>query len=150
MTAKAWPYCCYYLPKEISVTATQLKEYQTQKYWLSGASGMSVTECKLHVPIIHISFGVFKKHFDELQKQCFELDKRIQLQLAVESKQLAETDVNEKIQALRAAQQHCSQARQLYEKANTLQELLNLQCLHSNVTIMPAYTTATLAFQLQH
>ena len=85
--------------------------------------------------------GVFKKLFDELENQCFELDKRIQLQLAVESEQLAETDVNEKIQALRAAKQHCSQARQLHEKANTLRELLNSQCLHSNVTIMPAYTS---------
>ena len=94
------------------------------------------------VPGLHISLGVFKKLFDELENQCFELDKQIQLQLAVESEQLPETDMNEKMKALRAAQQHRSQARHLHEKANTLQELLNSQCLHSNVTIMPAYTTA--------
>jgi len=49
--------------------------------------------------------------------------------------------VDEKILALRAARQHRSQARQFHEKANSLQELLDLQSLHSHVTIMPAYTT---------
>lgn len=83
--------------------------------------------------------GVFKKLFDELEKQCFELDLRIQL---VETEMLPETDVDDKIQALRAAQKHRSQARELHQKANTLQELLNLQHLHSDVTIMPAYIEA--------
>ena len=42
----------------------------------------------------------------------------------------------------RAAHQHYSQAQQLHEKANSLQELLNLQSLHSDVTIMPAFFTS--------
>ena len=94
------------------------------------------------VPGLHISLGVFKKRFDELEDQCFMLDKIIQLQLAAGNQQLPETVVNNKILALRSAQQHRSQARQLQEKANTLQELLNSQYLHSNVTIMPAYSEA--------
>ena len=93
------------------------------------------------MPGLHISLGVFKKLFDELEGQCFELDKKIQLQLAEDKEQLPETVVDEKILALRAAQQHGSQARQFHEKANSLQELLDLQSLHSHVTIMPAYIT---------
>ena len=48
---------------------------------------------------------------------------------------------NEKIQAFRAAQLHTRQAQQFHEKANSLQEMLNLQNLHANVNIMPAYLT---------
>ena len=48
---------------------------------------------------------------------------------------------DEKIQAFRAAQLHTRQAQQFNEKANYLQELLNLQSLHANVNIMPAYFT---------
>ena len=48
---------------------------------------------------------------------------------------------NEKIQAFRAAQLHTEQAQQFHEKANSLQEMLNLQSLHANVNIMPAYFT---------
>ena len=48
---------------------------------------------------------------------------------------------DEKIQAFRAAQLHTRQAQQFNEKANYLQELLNLQSLHANVDIMPAYFT---------
>ena len=78
--------------------------------------------------------GVFKKLFDELENQCAELDKRIQMELA------ADSDRNdERILALRAAHQHYSQVQQLHEKANSLQQLLNLQSLHSDVTIMPAF-----------
>ena len=81
--------------------------------------------------------GVFKKLFDKLENQCAELDKRIQMELA------ADSDRNdERILALRAAHQHYSQAQQLHEKANSLQELLNLQSLHSDVTIMPAFFTS--------
>ena len=55
----------------------------------------------------------------------------------------ADSDRNdERILALRAAHQHYSQAQQLHEKANSLQELLNLQSLHSDVTIMPAFLTS--------
>ena len=32
-----------------------------------------------------------------------------------------------------------SQAQHLHEKANSFQELLNLQSLHSDVAIMPAF-----------
>ena len=81
--------------------------------------------------------GVFKKLFDELENHCAELDKRIQMELAADSDQN-----DERILALRAAHQHSSQAQQLYEKANSLQELLNLQSLHSDVTIMPAFLTS--------
>lgn len=80
--------------------------------------------------------GVFKKLFDELENQCFQLDKKIQMELATYS-----DENDEKILALRAAQQHSRQARELHEKANSLQELLNLQSLHSDVNIMPAYFT---------
>ena len=48
---------------------------------------------------------------------------------------------NEKIQAFRAAQLHTRQAQQFHEKANSLQEMLNLQSLHANINIMPAYFT---------
>ena len=89
------------------------------------------------MPGLHISLGVFKKLFDELENQCAELDKRIQMELA------ADSDRNdEKILALRAAHQHYCQAQQLHEKANSLQVLLNLQSLHSDVTIMPAFFTS--------
>ena len=80
--------------------------------------------------------GVFKKLFDELENQCFELDKKIQMVLAGDSE-----ENDEKIQAFRAAQLHTRQAQQFNEKANYLQELLNLQSLHANVNIMPAYFT---------
>lgn len=79
---------------------------------------------------------MFKKLFDELENQCFELDKKIQMVLAGDSE-----ENDEKIQALRAAQLHTRQAQQFNEKANYLQELLNLQSLHANVDIMPAYFT---------
>ena len=81
--------------------------------------------------------GVFKKLFDELENQCTELDKRIQMELTADSDQN-----DERILALRAAHQHSSQAQQLNEKANSLQELWNLQSLHSYVTIMPAFFTS--------
>jgi len=93
------------------------------------------------VPGLHISLGGFKKLFHELEGQFFELDKKIQLQLAVGNEQLPETVVDEKILALRAAQQHRSRARKFHENANSLQELLDLQSLHSHVTIIPAYIT---------
>ena len=48
---------------------------------------------------------------------------------------------DEKIQAFRAAQLHTRQAQQFHEKANSLQEMLNLQSLHANLYIMPAYST---------
>ena len=79
---------------------------------------------------------MFKKLFDELENQCFELDKKIQMVLAGDSE-----ENDEKIQAFRAAQLHTRQAQQFNEKANYLQELLNLQSLHANVNIMPAYFT---------
>ena len=79
---------------------------------------------------------MFKKLFDELENQCFELDKKIQMVLAGDSE-----ENDEKIQAFRAAQLHTRQAQQFNEKANYLQELLNLQSLHANVDIMPAYFT---------
>ena len=88
------------------------------------------------VPRLHISLGVFKKLFDELENQCFELDKKIQMVQAGDSE-----ENDEKIQAFRAAQLHTRQAQQFNEKANYLQELLNLQSLHANVNIMPAYFT---------
>ena len=81
--------------------------------------------------------GVLKKLFDELDNQCADLDKRIKMELTADSDQN-----DERILALRAAHQHSSQAQQLYEKANSLQELLNLQSLHSDVTIMPAFFTS--------
>ena len=79
---------------------------------------------------------MFKKLFDKLENQCFELDKKIQMVLAGDSE-----ENDEKIQAFRAAQLHTRQAQQFNEKANYLQELLNLQSLHANVDIMPAYFT---------
>ena len=48
--------------------------------------------------------GVFKKLFDELENQCFELDKKIQMELAADSE-----ENDEKIVALRASQQHSRQ-----------------------------------------
>ena len=77
--------------------------------------------------------GVFKKLFDELENQCFELDKKIQMVLAGDS--------DERMVKNPAAQLHTRQAQQFNEKANYLQELLNLQSLHANVNIMPAYFT---------
>ena len=71
---------------------------------------------------------MFKKLFDELEK--------IQMALAGDSE-----ENDEKIPAFRAAQLHTRQAQQFHEKANSLQELLNLQSLHTNVNIMPAYFT---------
>ncbi|CAH3103928.1 unnamed protein product [Pocillopora meandrina] len=82
---------------------------------------------KVCVPGLHISLGVFKKLFDELENQCFELDKKIQMVLAGDSE-----ENDEKIQAFRAAQLHTRQAQQFNEKTNYLQELLNLQSLHTN------------------
>ena len=66
----------------------------------------------------------------------------IHMKLAVQSGQLSEENSSEKILALRAAQQHHNQAKQFHENSNTLQELLDLQSLHSDVVIMPAYITA--------
>ena len=80
--------------------------------------------------------GVFKKLFDELENQCFALDKKIQMMLAGDSE-----ENDEKIQAFRVAQLHTRQAQKFHKKANSLQELLNLQSLHANVHIMPAYFT---------
>ena len=55
----------------------------------------------------------------------------------------ADSDNNdERILVLRAAHQHSSQPQHLPEKANSLQELLNLQSLHSDVAIMPAFFTS--------
>ena len=88
------------------------------------------------VPRLHISLGVFKKLFDELENQCFALDKKIQMMLAGDSE-----ENDEKIQAFRVAQLHTRQAQKFHKKANSLQELLNLQSLHANVHIMPAYFT---------
>ena len=81
---------------------------------------------------------MFKKLFDELENQCFALDKKIQMMLAGDSE-----ENDEKIQAFRAAQLHTRQAQKFHKKANSLQELLNLQSLHAkyNVHIMPAYFT---------
>ena len=72
---------------------------------------------------------MFKKLFDELENQCFELDKKIQMALAGDSE-----ENDEKFQAFRAAQlQFTRTAQQFNEKGNYLQELLNLQSLHANV-----------------
>ena len=55
----------------------------------------------------------------------------------------ADSDNNdERILVLRAAHQHSSQPQHLHEKANSLRELLNLQSLHSDVAIMPAFFTS--------
>ena len=79
---------------------------------------------------------MFKKLFDELENRCFELNKKIQMVLAGDSE-----ENDEKTEAFRVAQQHTRQAQQFNEKANYLQELLNLQSLHANVNIVPAYFT---------
>ena len=79
---------------------------------------------------------MFKKLFDELENQCFAMDKTIQMMLAGDCE-----ENDEKIQAFRAAQLHTRQAQKFHEKANSLEELLNLQSLHANVHIMPAYFT---------
>ena len=76
---------------------------------------------------------MFKKLFDEVENQCFELDKKIQMVLAGDS--------DERMVKNPAAQLHTRQAQQFNEKVNYLQELLNLQSLHANVNIMPAYFT---------
>ena len=94
------------------------------------------------VPGLHISLGIFKKLFDKLEEQCFELDKMIHMKLVVQSGQLSEENSSEKILALRAAQQHRNQAKQFHKNAHTLHKLLNLQSLHSDVVIMRAYITA--------
>lgn len=88
------------------------------------------------IPGLHISLGVFKKIFDDLEDQCFELDKKIQLQLAVENGQLAEEECNEKILVLRTANQHKIRARELHENAEALQEMLTMQAMHSQETLM--------------
>ena len=62
--------------------------------------------------------------------------KKIQMMLAGDSE-----ENDEKIQAFRAAQLHTRQAQKFHEKANSLEELLNLQSLHANVHIMLAYFT---------
>ena len=90
------------------------------------------------VPGLHINLGTF----DELEEQCFGLDKKINMKLAVQSGQLSEENSSEKILALRAAQQHRHQAKQFNKNATKLQTLPNLQSLHSDVIIMPAYITA--------
>ena len=69
-----------------------------------------------------------KKLFDELENQCFELGKKIQMVLARDSE-----ENDEKIQAFRAAQLHTRQAQQFNEK--------NLASLHANFNIMPAFFT---------
>ena len=79
---------------------------------------------------------MFKKLFDKLENQCFEVDKKIQMALAGDSE-----ENDEKIPAFRAAQLHTRQAQQFHEKENSLQELLNLLSLHANVNTMPAYFT---------
>ena len=88
------------------------------------------------VPGLQNSLGVFKKPFDELENQCFELGKKIQMVLAGDSE-----ENDDEIQVFRAAQLHTRQAQQFNEKANYLQALLNLASLHANVNIMPAYFT---------
>ena len=80
--------------------------------------------------------GVFKKLFDDLEDQCFELDKKIHLQLAVESGQLAEEECDDKLLALRTASQHKIRARELRENAEALQEMLTMQAMHSQETLM--------------
>ena len=81
--------------------------------------------------------GVFQRLFDETENQCTGLDKIIEMELAADS-----DNNDERILVLRAAHQHSSQAQHLHEKANSLQELLNLQSLHSDVAIMPASFTS--------
>ena len=65
--------------------------------------------------------GVFKKLFDELENQCFELDKKIQMVLAGDSE-----ENDEKIQAFRAAQLHTRQAQQLKSKFSV--DLIGCAC----------------------
>ena len=88
------------------------------------------------IPGLHISLGVFKKLFDDLEDQCFELDKKIHLQLAVESGQLAEEECDDKLLALSTASQHKIRARELRENAEALQEMLTMQTMHSQETLM--------------
>ena len=64
------------------------------------------------------------------------MDKKIQMMLAGDCE-----ENDEKIQAFRAAQLYTRQAQKFHEKANSLQELLNLQSLNANVHIIPAYFT---------
>ena len=52
------------------------------------------------VPGLHISLGIFKNLFDELEEQCFELDKKTHMKLAVQNGQLSEENSREKILAL--------------------------------------------------
>ena len=52
------------------------------------------------VPGLHISLGIFKNLFDELEEQCFELDKKTHMKLAVQSGQLSEENSSVKILAL--------------------------------------------------
>ena len=61
-----------------------------------------------------------RNFFDVLEDQCFELDKKIQMQLSIQNSQLSESDSDEKILALRAAQQHSNQARQFREKSKLI------------------------------
>ena len=77
--------------------------------------------------------------FDELEDQCFQFDKKIQLQLAVESGKLSQSELDEKVVALRTAKRHTNRARELYEKANSMEEMISLQSLHSNVTVFPEF-----------
>ena len=76
-----------------------------------------------------------------LRTSALSWTKKIQLQLEADSEEITQPALDEQIQALRAAHQHYSQPRQFQEKANSLQELLNLQSLHTQVTIMRALFT---------
>ena len=69
------------------------------------------------VPGLHISFGMFKKLFDELENQCFGLEKKIQMMLAGDRE-----ENDEKIHsAFRADQLQTRKAQKFHEKANSLQ-----------------------------
>ena len=93
--------------------------------------------CSLHTNALAIlRSAVSLKIKRNLVGRRLSLDKKIQIMLAGDSE-----ENDEKIQAFRAAQLHTRQAQQVHEKANSLQELLNLQSLHANVHIMPAYFT---------
>ena len=56
--------------------------------------------------------------------------------MAVENGQLAEEECNEKILALGTANQHKIRARELRENAEALQEMLTMQAMHSQETLM--------------
>lgn len=109
---------------------------KTLKTYLHFSQRCVVLFVQVCIPGLHISLGVFKKIFDDLEDQCFELDKKIQLQLAVESGQLAEEECNEKVLPLRTASRHKIRAGELRENAEALQEMLTMQSMHSQETLM--------------